>query len=720
MNNGLLLQYVVIGLDLAVAFLVLVDRPRNPFNRSFFIFAFGAALWIFCADMVSLGNNLAFFRPALCGAEIMILGFVLLAKFFPGDKEDNGKITGNFLFFLLPWLIIFILTFSQLIIRFADINNDGYLDAVGGILVPARFAVMAGYLLWSSFIFFGKYRNLAPSARVRNFSFVAGAGLFAGAVLSCDVFFLMFRIFGMAMIGSLFSLFFTGCMAYAIMRYRLMDIRLIVKRGAVYVIAIFMVAVFYFGASFFLQEFLHDNDALTYPASAVAAAVLCVFGFLYLKREFEEITDRFFFRGEYDYFTAARDLRNAFCSTIALDDFLGSVSGVFSDTIKPERIVFFLDTAHQPYFFDGVSRKPPPSAAENRYGELIKNFRALPSEPVFMEELGRATNDVQPRRRKKYESLCVAAKRARIGAIIPIFSKEKISAILLLGDKRSEVPFSSKDRELLSIASHQAGMAIENAMLYAALRRHTEELERRVYERTERIKNMYDGQARFLADLSHEFQTPISILKGNIERLEKINSTKGRDEFYAMETTLDRLSRLIRDVLGLARLNSSKTNLAKKRVNVEKLIEEAYDDCLTLAKNKGIALSFSSEKCFICGSVDKLKEVLLNLIGNALKHTPAGGAIMLSAKAVDDEVALAVADTGSGISHKNLPHVFERFYKIDGAGFTGTGLGLFICRQIIEAHNGTIIAESQPGNGSRFIIHLPAAPLRNRKKFDII
>ena len=230
---------------------------------------------------------------------------------------------------------------------------------------------------------------------------------------------------------------------------------------------------------------------------------------------------------------------------------------------------------------------------------------------------------------------------------------------------------------------------------------------------------MYEGQSRFLADLSHEFQTPISILKGNVECLERIKNMKGKSEFYTIETTLDRLSRLVDNLLSIARLNFSKTNLEKRRVNVEKLLEQAYDDCLVLARDKGVALSFSSEKCFVFGSADKLKEVLLNLISNALSHTLPGGTISLSAKISDDEIEIAVTDTGSGISRKNLPHVFERFYKIDGNGLGGTGLGLYICRQITEAHGGTITAESKPGKGSSFIIRLPLSR-HNSEKFAIL
>lgn len=719
MGDALLLQYTVICLNLAAAFLVLVDNPKNALNRSFFIFAFGTAIWIFCTDMVFLGRSFAFFRPTLSGAEIMVLGFVLLAHFSPDGTKDGGKIKKGFLFFLLPWFVVFAFTFSRLFVRFADINNDGYLEAVNGALFPIRSIVMLWYVGWGIVTFFRKYLKLALAARVRFFPFVASAALFITVTLICDFFLFVFHVPYVIFISSLASLVFVGCTAYAIVRHRLMDMRLVIQRGAVFAITIFIVAIFYFSGSFMLQEFLYENDTLSHSISDISAAVLCVFGFLFLKREFEEITDKFFFRGEYDYFAAVHQLGGVFRSTINLNGLLGSMGEIFSRTIKPEQIIFFLDDAGQHLFFDGILRKPLSVVEGDNCRELIDSFRTFPPKTIFIKELERTAKDIRSGRRKKYQILIAAAKRVRIAAIIPIFSKEKTTAILLLGAKRSGTAFSKKDNELLSVVSHQAGMAIENAMLYAAIRRHTEDLERRVCERTERIKNMYDGQSRFLADLSHEFQTPISILKGNVECLEKINNIKGKDEFYTIETTLDRLSRLVDNLLGIARLNFSKTGLEKRKVNVEKLLEEAYDDCSILAKDRRIKFSFSSEKCLVFGSADKLKEVLLNLISNALRYTPPGGTISLSARILDDEIEIAVTDTGSGISRKNLPHVFERLYKIGNNGSEGTGLGLYICRQIIEVHGGTITAESKPEEGSRFVIRLPAA-VPNRETFGIL
>jgi signal transduction histidine kinase len=279
---------------------------------------------------------------------------------------------------------------------------------------------------------------------------------------------------------------------------------------------------------------------------------------------------------------------------------------------------------------------------------------------------------------------------------------------MLIGKKMSGNSFLTQDHNLFAVVSHQAGMAIENARLYDALQRHSEELERRVKEKTQRIKQMYAEQSKFLANITHEFQTPIAILKGNLAVVAKKNTSGRANAIYVMTTTLDRLSRLVVDLLDVAKLNFSKEKLSRQAIDVKKLLRNAHDDCAILAEDKGIVLSVVSDVIFVSGDKDKLKEVILNLVSNALKHTPAGGEITLSARRFKGSAEIAITDTGKGIPAENLSRVFDRFYQINQRGMEqGAGIGLHLCRQIIEAHNGTITAESTPGVGSRFVMHLP-------------
>jgi signal transduction histidine kinase len=231
--------------------------------------------------------------------------------------------------------------------------------------------------------------------------------------------------------------------------------------------------------------------------------------------------------------------------------------------------------------------------------------------------------------------------------------------------------------------------------------------------------NPESSQSKFLADVAHEFQTPLAILRMNIEAWPRGRTARDKRTRQIMEATLDRLSRLVNGLLLAARLNHAEASLSRRRVNLRMLIDETCEDCLALAENKGITLShtnsifgearnFAAEELFTMGDRDRLKEVLLNLLSNAFKHTPSGGTVSIMAKKVGGETAeIVVADTGSGISRENLPKIFERFYRINDGTAPGIGIGLHLSRQIAEAHGGNIAVESEIGKGSRFIIHLP-------------
>jgi signal transduction histidine kinase len=229
------------------------------------------------------------------------------------------------------------------------------------------------------------------------------------------------------------------------------------------------------------------------------------------------------------------------------------------------------------------------------------------------------------------------------------------------------------------------------------------------------LHSVAQARSQFFADLSHELQTPIAIIKSNLEIL---SGRRGGDRKAALATmgaTTDRIARMVDGFLAAARLDFPDEELHKEEFMLADLLAEVRDDCTALAGDKGV--NFFQE----CGSAasitadrEKIREVILNLISNALAHTERGGEIQLSGRMVangaTENVEIAVADTGSGIAPEELPRIFERFYRINGDVATGTGLGLHICQKIVVAHGGHIKVESELGKGSRFAIFLP---LRN-------
>jgi len=225
------------------------------------------------------------------------------------------------------------------------------------------------------------------------------------------------------------------------------------------------------------------------------------------------------------------------------------------------------------------------------------------------------------------------------------------------------------------------------------------------------------SQSKFLADVAHEFQTPLAILRMTMEMWPRGRTAKEKRARQIMDGTLDRLTRLTNGLLLAARLDYASSSLPQQTVNIETLISETCEDCLVLAENKGLHLQYAnpafgkSEECLIAsGDRDRLKEVLLNLLSNAFKHTAPGGLVSVTGRKSGNEAQIAVTDTGSGIARENLPKIFERFYRINDGTSPGVGIGLHLSRQIIEAHGGTITVESEIGKGTCFFIRLPLAP----------
>ncbi|MBH0202996.1 MAG: hypothetical protein HP496_12070 [Nitrospira sp.] len=221
-------------------------------------------------------------------------------------------------------------------------------------------------------------------------------------------------------------------------------------------------------------------------------------------------------------------------------------------------------------------------------------------------------------------------------------------------------------------------------------------------------------QRNFCEIAAHEMKTPLTILQGNLEvALMKARTT---DEYHEVLLNnlqqVDRLIALTRPLLTLAKFTSSKPPVNLVPLAVEPLIQELVDELMLLADDRQITLRFESQPVpFVLGDAQWLKQALINLLDNALRYTPSGGSVTIRLQAVGQDVAVAVEDTGHGIEPENIPHLFERFYRTDWArakDSAGTGLGLPIVKEIMEAHDGSISVTSDVNKGSTFTLRLPA------------
>jgi len=222
-------------------------------------------------------------------------------------------------------------------------------------------------------------------------------------------------------------------------------------------------------------------------------------------------------------------------------------------------------------------------------------------------------------------------------------------------------------------------------------------------------------QRQFAADASHELRTPLTIIKGDLDVL--LRRQRSAEEYEEVVRDVDeevtRLGGLVEDLLTLARADSGQAELAREFVYLDALVDEAAAGVRRLAEAKGVAVETRlAPDIAVVGDPVRLRQLVVNLLGNAVKYTPAGGRVRVTLGAVAAQARLDVADSGIGIAPEDLPHVFDRFFRADKARARaegGTGLGLAIARWSAETHGGRIDVRSRPGEGSVFTVWLPLA-----------
>jgi signal transduction histidine kinase len=276
--------------------------------------------------------------------------------------------------------------------------------------------------------------------------------------------------------------------------------------------------------------------------------------------------------------------------------------------------------------------------------------------------------------------------RSILGA--PLHVKNQTIGVLEVLNKRDKSSFSEQDIETLETLAAQAAVAIVNARLFA--------------------------QSDQLADVIHVLRTPMTSIVGYTQILLKNESLPPATQKAYLET-INReavhLGKMVNDFLDLIRLESGRAHMEREPVNMEHVAREVVMALLPQANEGDISVHLHADAHLptVLGDEGRLKQVLVNLISNAIKYNCEGGRIDVSLNLFGDSLCTTVVDTGRGISAESLPRVFDKFYRGEGDEPTvkGTGLGLSIAKQIVEAHGGSIWAESEPGVGSNFTFTLP-------------
>jgi len=307
----------------------------------------------------------------------------------------------------------------------------------------------------------------------------------------------------------------------------------------------------------------------------------------------------------------------------------------------------------------------------------------------------------------------------------PVLPHQNKKGFIFVGTKNASTVLTEADEELIKILATQLSQALENASLFEKTWRAQQELEKKVVERTreltlamEEVRKMSDRKTNFVSSVSHELRTPLTSVKGYAailltgklgeipkevrERLEKINRHS------------DELVHMVNDLLDISRIESGKVTMKTEICDLKEIAGKVEDLLSGQLQERKIYfnIEIAPDAAAVLADRVQIERVFINLVGNAMKFTPADGKITISSKKVRDNVEIGVADTGCGIPPEAKEAIFEEFYRVDNAinqGVKGTGLGLSLVKHIVEAHGGKIWVDSTIGVGSTFNFTLPSA-----------
>jgi signal transduction histidine kinase len=296
----------------------------------------------------------------------------------------------------------------------------------------------------------------------------------------------------------------------------------------------------------------------------------------------------------------------------------------------------------------------------------------------------------------------------------PLLPKGRVFGAIVI--RRKEVrPFSDKQIELLTTFADQAVIAIENVGLFQEIQEKSRQLE----TANERVQELDRLKSDFVSNVSHELRTPLTAIKGAVDLL--LREVPGRlnesqtHYLTRVKSNTQHLAGLINDLLDLAKIEEGKVELKGVRISVGGLVHEVMETVRPMAVEKPVMLEVKvpEPSVLVWADRDKVTQVLINLIGNAIKFTPPQGRVTVSASRDGTEWAqVSVNDSGPGISADECQKIFQKFYQVAESGAPkpkGTGLGLAISKALVELHGGKIWVESEEGRGSTFSFTLPVS-----------
>ncbi len=697
MVPGYLFVLILIALCHAgIGLWVFSRRPADAQHQSFSIFEIGVILWTLGDALMLATRSFVFDNLTLGGGITMLISLVLLADTLPNNTSFRPRCW----YAVLPLLGVYVALPFGVFFRGTEFTPDGTLIAQVGPGFPALICIFGAYSTYGFLRVWRSYRRSSGLQRLQLQYLLFGAFAFIGVMFTFDVALPALHIFRFTALGPVASLVIAAAAAYAFHRQQLMDIRIVIQKSAVYSILVGSASVLFFSLLIGFELMLRRKPDGTALAAAGSALVISVAVFEPFERRLRTVTDRLFFKQRYEYSHVVQKLSETLNNTIVLEQLVPRVLAQLKHLLRSSRARFVFVRSGRIDRYDAGIYEDVSSGKLGRLFDGYPHILVRSDLPYIL-----ADRNLRPEIRHALEGVEWEPSLASFEVGVPIFNERTLSGIVLLGPKLSGDPYTTEDQEVLQTFAHQAAVAIARADLYAKVQSHSRMLEKKVVERTASLAKLQEDQVRMIGDISHGLQTPLTILKAQIETARR--SPQAPVKWDLCEALTDQMSRLLYDLLKLIRLETGKEDFRSGRIDLSALLKDMGENLDVLMQPKRIAFKTDiAPGVTIRGREDAIEDLVNNLVSNAVKYMPASARRIITLGL--HGTILTVSDTGIGIPQQDVPHIFKRFYRARNHIGEGTGLGLAICQTIAEKHRATINVESEEGKGTTFTITFPS------------
>jgi len=699
-----LLPLIALLLNVLLAVITLVRNPGSRLNRVFAYFVTGMAVWNVGTFMLRRAPD----EIAATFWEIVIhAGVVLLPAFYYHfvliflESTTQHRPSLVVVYLLAAFFSVVNLSGSPLFTQGVKWTYWGWTPAIGP-LYYLFFPYFFGFLIYGLSHLVKAYRGVDSSFRRNRATLILLGTLVSVAGGFIDIArFLLARVVPAAELvypmGIPANMVFALMLGTSIVRYRLFDVNVAVKKGAIYLVLWGVLT-----SVLVLAEQYADWEQMNplwviLPLGFIMTLLVSPLG-----QRLEGSIERLMFSRRRGCYETLLDLSKRMSTILDFGRLMETlVHGLVRGVPLTHCALMIYDAARSAFV---IYRE------ETNIGEGATVTMIPVDSPIvqWLNQTGRVLVKeevkLNPEIAEYFETAEGELEEIRAALIVPLKIENKLTGILLVGEKLSGEIFDGQELEVLAVLANQVAISLENARLYEELSASNAQL-----MQASRLKS------QFLASMSHELRTPLNSIIGFskvlLNRLDGDLSERQETYIRSVHNSGTHLLQLINGILDFSRIEAGKLEMMSEELDLHELIDECIESSMPLARGKQLKLekNIPLELPRLIADRTKVKQILLNLLSNAIKFTTQGR-VLVGVQAEPESVRVRVSDTGIGIRAEDLARLFEPFQQLDnpvarGAG--GTGLGLAISKKFVELHGGRIWAESRENQGSTFQFTLP-------------